>query len=117
MENDARMSELLTREPIMNIRLMTMTHSIKYWLEEEENKTEERSKFLTSCIMRTILGSWGDLEAEDIAANDAAMLDGARTLSAYKHEGVKLWVFSYMYDQPNLNTRSRRIEVMFPEDY
>lgn len=41
-------------------------------------------------------GDWGELDAEDCAANDRAVVEGTRILSAYRvgEEGTKLWVIT-----------------------
>jgi hypothetical protein len=40
-------------------------------------------------------GDWGDLDAEDKAANDAAIAQGGRILSAYHlPNGTKLWIIT-----------------------
>ena len=40
-------------------------------------------------------GQWGDLCAEDRKANDDALSDGGRILSAYHlRSGVKLWIIT-----------------------
>jgi hypothetical protein len=40
-------------------------------------------------------GDWGDLDAEDRAANDQALVDGSRLLSVYRTlRGVRLYVIT-----------------------
>ncbi len=39
-------------------------------------------------------GDWGDLTARDRAANDIAVKDGGRILSAYVIAGEKVWVIT-----------------------
>ncbi|HEY1108936.1 MAG TPA: hypothetical protein VGE76_09895 [Opitutaceae bacterium] len=40
-------------------------------------------------------GDWGDVCAEDGAANDAALRDGSRVLSSYRSaKGVRFWVIT-----------------------
>ena len=42
-----------------------------------------------------VRGDWGDLDAEDKRANDRALKDGTRILSAYHtKKGDKLWVIT-----------------------
>jgi hypothetical protein len=44
---------------------------------------------------RHVQGDWGTLDAEDWAANDQALVDGSRILSAYKTlKGVRLWIIT-----------------------
>ena len=48
-------------------------------------------------LARHARGDWGDVDAEDAAANEAAIRDGSRILSAYtiNHDhGVRLWVIT-----------------------
>jgi hypothetical protein len=50
---------------------------------------------LGSLLTRHKRGDWGDLEAEDKAANDAAVKDGDRILSAYVMvDGTKFWIIT-----------------------
>jgi hypothetical protein len=38
---------------------------------------------------------WGEVDAEDKRANDQALVDGSRILSAYKTlKGVKIWIIT-----------------------
>lgn len=40
-------------------------------------------------------GDWGELDAEDRAANDRALKDGTRLLSAYHTKaGTKFWIIT-----------------------
>ena len=40
-------------------------------------------------------GNWGEIPEEDKRANDEALVDGSRILSAYRTlKGVKLWVIT-----------------------
>jgi len=40
-------------------------------------------------------GDWGEVDAEDRAANDAALLDGSRLLSSYRTlKGVVIWLLT-----------------------
>ena len=42
---------------------------------------------------------WGVVDAEDRAANDHALVDGSRILSAYLlNKGVKIWIISEAED-------------------
>ncbi|MCC7316484.1 MAG: type I restriction endonuclease subunit M [Planctomycetes bacterium] len=46
-------------------------------------------------VRRHVMGDWGDLEAADKAANDAAVLSGARILSAYTlPTDERLWIIT-----------------------
>ena len=55
-------------------------------------------------------GDWGEMDAEDRAANDAALVYGQRVMSAYTTpKGVKLWVITEA-------DRSSTC-LLLPEDY
>lgn len=46
-------------------------------------------------VRRHVRGDWGELCAEDKAANDAALQHGARLLSAYRgRDGTKFWIIT-----------------------
>jgi hypothetical protein len=55
---------------------------------------------LTPVEMQTSLarhhrGDWGNLDAEDKAANDQSLIDGSRLLSAYySAAGTKFWIIT-----------------------
>jgi hypothetical protein len=55
-------------------------------------------------------GNWGEVDAEDKAFNDQALLDGDRLLSAYRTlKGVRIWIITEAIDddgQRNLTTIS-----------
>ena len=61
-------------------------------------------------LKRHLYGDWGDLDDEDKASNDAAVVDGDRILSAYTlPTGSKIWII----------TEADRSATTFllPEDY
>ena len=46
-------------------------------------------------LARHLSGQWGDLDAHDQQANDAALRDGSRLLSAYTlDDGTRIWVLT-----------------------
>ena len=49
---------------------------------------------ITWMLNRHSRGDWGDLHPEDIAANDQALVDGSRLLSAYTIADTKVWVIT-----------------------
>lgn len=60
-------------------------------LEALENAGQSASEFLD----RHVRGDWGIVDHEDQDANNLALKDGSRILSAYKlKSGVKIWVIS-----------------------
>jgi hypothetical protein len=49
---------------------------------------------LIPLVFRHAEGDWGDLDPEDAAANDQALIDGDRLLSAYTVDGTKVWIIT-----------------------
>lgn len=45
-------------------------------------------------LARHLAGDWGEVDAEDTQANEAALQTGARLLSVYTVAGVKLFVIT-----------------------
>jgi hypothetical protein len=51
--------------------------------------------FMSRCLERHVRGDWGDVGAEDGAANDRAERSGERVLSSYAGEGSGLlWIIT-----------------------
>jgi hypothetical protein len=65
-------------------------------------------------IERHVRGDWGDLDDDDIAANEQALADGSRILSAYEIEGTKFWVITEAVDD---NGSRGSTCIMLPEEY
>jgi len=50
---------------------------------------------LARLLSRHLSGDWGTVDAHDWQANDAALRDGTRLLSAYRlDDGTKLWIIT-----------------------
>lgn len=50
---------------------------------------------LMSALQRHTAGDWGDVNEHDAAANDAAVAQGSRVLSAYRMAtGEKFWIIT-----------------------
>lgn len=50
---------------------------------------------IARAIERHVTGDWGDLCAADMKANDRALCDGSRLLSAYSDaKGTKFWIIT-----------------------
>jgi len=65
---------------------------------------------LIAVLRRHATGDWGDIEPEDIAANNASVHDGTRVLSRYATpEGRAFWVLT--------EADRSRTTVLFPEEY
>lgn len=61
-------------------------------------------------LRRHAQGDWGELDREDASANERALVDGARILSAYRSEaGVKFWVIT--------EADRSSTTVLLPRDY
>ena len=61
-------------------------------------------------LARHLQGDWGDLDNDDRSANDRALIEGSRLLSAYHAaNGTKFWIISE-WDR-SIST------VLLPEDY
>lgn len=49
---------------------------------------------LITILQRHATGDFGELCAENLAANQRALLDGSRLLSAYTVEGERIWIIT-----------------------
>jgi hypothetical protein len=49
---------------------------------------------LAACVRRHVSGDWGEIDAEDKGANEAALIHGTRLLSVYTIDGVKIWIIT-----------------------
>jgi hypothetical protein len=75
-------------------------------LQALETTSNSASQFL----VRHALGDWGDLCDEDRQANDEALADDLRILSAYKlSDGTKIWVIT--------ECDRSATTVLLPEEY
>jgi hypothetical protein len=66
-------------------------------------------------LVRHVAGDWGEVDADDRAANDRAVKDGGRILSAYRlGTGGTLWVVTEAEDD-----RGHRAATtcLLPEEY
>lgn len=46
-------------------------------------------------LVRHVMGDWGDLDAEDLRANNAALVHGTRVLSSYRLKGAqRIWLIT-----------------------
>lgn len=78
-----------------------MQHNIKFPLGQVVatpgalEALEESSQLPQDFLSRHQSGDWGQVDGDDSAANDLALKEGSRILSAYKTlKGVKLWVIT-----------------------
>jgi len=71
---------------------------------------ESFAHFVRKSLQRHTAGDWGDLSAEDVAANEYALGKPLRLFSAYEHSGhPKIWI---------ITEADRSVTtVLYPEDY
>lgn len=60
-------------------------------------------------------GDWGDLTRHDRVANDAALVNGSRLLSAYVIKGERIWVITEVVGGDGATRASSCI--LLPEEY
>lgn len=59
--------------------------------------------------------NWGIVDAEDWQANNQALVDGSRILSAYRTlKGKKIWIITEATDDEG---RRAATTILLPEDY
>jgi hypothetical protein len=65
---------------------------------------------ITAALRRHVRGDWGNLDAEDLHANDQALQSGQRLLSSYlTSQSIKFWI---------ITEHDRSVTtVLLPEDY
>lgn len=72
---------------------------------------QSASEFLS----RHVTGDWGNLDDEDRQANDAALIDGSRLLSAYQtRKGERLWVITEALNDAGLRYSTC---LLTPDEY
>ncbi len=61
-------------------------------------------------LHRHLTGDWGDLDGDDKAANERALKDGSRLLSAYNlADGTRIWIIT--------EADRSASTLLLPEDY
>jgi len=66
-------------------------------------------------LSRHVAGDWGEVDGEDWALNDQALLDGSRILSAYRTlKGKKLWVITEATGDDGTRAATT---ILLPADY
>ena len=72
-------------------------------LQALQDAGQEAGEFLA----RHVTGDWGDLDAEDRQANDAALINGSRILSAYvTRKGERIWIITEATNEVGLRYSS-----------
>lgn len=75
---------------------------------KEENS--EFCAFLTDCLMRYMIGDWGDTCEEDAKLNDESVDNGERILAVYKFDDNTTVWFITEWDRSATT-------ILFPEEY
>lgn len=65
-------------------------------------------------LARHLSGDWGELDPEDVAANDDALKTGARLLSAYRIQGDKIWIITEAEDEKGVRIATT---LLYPSEY
>ena len=66
-------------------------------------------------LARHLAGDWGAVDAHDKAANDEALKDGSRLLSAYSlNTGTTIWLVTEAKDD---NGQRAATTALLPEEY
>jgi len=80
-------------------------------LEALEKSGQTAAEFLN----RHVSGDWGEVDAEDQQANEQALIDGTRLLSAYRTSlGERLWVITEAADECG---RRAATTILLPSEY
>jgi hypothetical protein len=80
-------------------------------LEALRDAGQDAGQFLA----RHVTGNWGDLDQEDRQANDAALIDGSRLLSAYMTaKSERLWIITEATNQAGLRYLTT---LLLPPEY
>jgi len=66
-------------------------------------------------LHRHVHGDWGNLSADDAEANEEALRDGSRILSAYiAGDGTKIWIIT---EAVNDQGHRASTTILLPEEY
>ena len=66
-------------------------------------------------LQRHVSGDWGDLDDEDRQANEQALVDGSRLLSAYRlKDATKVWLITEAVGE---NGRRESSTFLLPSEY
>jgi len=86
--------------------ILTFTRGVNDLVAESTPFT----KFVLTSLRRHCHGDWGDVCAEDRAANNRAVVEGTRILSAYDTKDLpKIWI---------ITEADRSVTtVLFPDEY
>ena len=61
-----------------------------------KEKAKGADRYMLECLIKHLAGEWGMVSAGDRAANDAALRDGSRILSAYPlpNDPAMFWILT-----------------------
>jgi hypothetical protein len=80
-------------------------------LETLQEAGQSASEFLE----RHVKGDWGDVCEEDRRANDRALIEGSRLLSAYRlNDGTKIWLITEAADDSGNRAATT---ILLPSEY
>lgn len=66
-------------------------------------------------LARHAAGDWGEVDQHDRRANDRALADGSRILSAYRtSRGERLWVITEAIDDAGVRATTT---ILLPDEY
>lgn len=83
-------------------------------LNATEGATQLPEDDLRQALNRHLCGDWGDVPAEDAEANNQALVDGSRIVSAFAtKDGTKFWIISDPVDDNGARTTT----FLLPEEY
>lgn len=101
MRDDGRSRDPLVRAVLFPLGQLCMTPGVQQQVPPSE---------MLQALRRHARGDWGELVPDDIAANDLAVREGTRLLSAYRTQaGVKFWI---------ITEADRSVTtVLLPEEY
>ena len=79
---------IATKKPMFSLGQIVATPGALAALEEANQSPSE-------FVIRHVRGEWGSVDEHDRQANDDALQDGSRILSAYVlTSGVKIWIIT-----------------------
>ena len=79
---------------LFSLGQVVITTNLQHTLDNGDPDTNSMEE-LKTLIDRHVSGDWGDLDAQDKAANDQALKTGGRIFSAYTtNTGIKLWIIT-----------------------
>jgi hypothetical protein len=100
-----------TQKGVNNTESQTATIATPGALEALAAAGQSADEFLA----RHVVGDWGDLDQEDREANDAALIDGSRIVSAYQsRKGERIWIITEAADDQGHRSSST---LLLPRDY